>query len=85
MNIRCFSFLVAASLALAAVAVSGELSPEGFSVRMQVDLAAVKTNEDLLSVGPARIGLRLAGGDKALLQYDRAAGNYLNFPLKDGS
>lgn len=85
MNIRYFSVLMAASLALVVGAVSENHLKEGFSVRMQVDLASVKTNEDLLSVGPACLSLRLAGRDKALLQYDRAAGNYLNFPLKDGS
>ena len=61
------------------------LLKEGFAVRLKIDLEDIRAGEALWTFGPARIGLRLAGGDKALLQYDRAAGNYLNFPLKDGS
>ena len=78
------ALLAATALALTAVAVSGEPLKEGFSVRLKVDLSSVKTNEDLLSVGPARVSLRLAGRDPALARYDRAAGNYLSFAQPDG-
>ena len=71
--------------AVAVPAAPEKLLKEGFSVRLKIDLEAVRADEALGSFGPARIGLRLAGRDKALLQYDRAGGNYLNFPLKDGS
>ena len=71
--------------AAAVPATSERLLKEGFAVRLKVDLADVRADEALWSFGPARLALRLAGRDKSLLRYDRAGGNYLNFPLKDGA
>ncbi|MDD6031357.1 MAG: hypothetical protein PUE68_11125 [Kiritimatiellae bacterium] len=64
---------------------SEKLLKDGFSVRLEVDLGAVRADEALGSFGPVRFGLRLAGRDKAHLRYDRAAGNYLGFPMPDGT
>ncbi len=71
--------IVFASVALAA--------PPSFTVKLQVDLSGAKGYEPLYEIGPAKLVIRQAGADKNLENYDHAdkAGNYVNFPLPDGS
>jgi len=47
--------------------------------------AALPVEELLYTAGPARLVLRQAGADKKLADYDRRYGNYLNWPLRDGT
>ena len=56
-----------------------------FTVKLQVDLSDVKAEEALYEVGCARLALRFAGQNKDLKAYDCRQGNYLNFPVRDGS
>ena len=56
-----------------------------FTVKLKVDLSGVATNEALYEVGCARLALRTAGQDKNLVSYDNRQGNYLNFPMPDGT
>ncbi len=56
-----------------------------FTVKLRVDLSGVATNEALYEVGCVRLALRIAGQDKNLLSYDNRQGNYLNFPMPDGT
>lgn len=56
-----------------------------FTVKLKVDLSGVATNEALYEVGCARLALRIAGQDKKLVSYDNRQGNYLNFPMPDGT
>ena len=56
-----------------------------FTVRLQVDLSEVKTDEPLYEVGAAKLSVRLAGRTKGLEKYDTRHGNYLNFPMPDGT
>lgn len=58
---------------------------KGFTIDLKVDLGAVAGDEALYEAGPVRLVLRMAGTDPALAGYDRAAGNYLNFPLAGGA
>ncbi len=73
------------ALSVVALAAAALAAPPSFTVKLQVDLSAVKADEQLYEIGPAKLFLRRAGADKALAGYDAAAGNYLNFPLQDGT
>ena len=57
----------------------------GFAIAVAVDLGAAAADETLFEAGPLRLALRLAGRDPGLARYDRDGGNYLRFPLADGS
>lgn len=56
-----------------------------FTVKLQIDLSGVLAGEELYEVGCAKLALRIAGKNKDLESYDRRHGNYLNFPMPDGS
>jgi len=58
---------------------------DGFTLSLDVDLSRVTTNEALYSCGALDVCLRQAGKDKDLRDYDVRCGNYVNFPLPDGS
>ncbi len=57
----------------------------GFTAELRIDLGGVAADEPLFEAGPLRLALRMAGADPALERYDRDGGNYLSFPLPDGS
>ena len=57
----------------------------GFSARIRVDLRDFAADEPLVEAGPLRLALRMAGRTPGLERYDRDAGNYLAFPMPDGS
>ena len=57
----------------------------GFTVALRVDLGRIAADEPLLEAGPLRLAIRMAGRDPALARYDRDGGNYLSFPMSDGS
>ena len=57
----------------------------GFAARMRVDLRDAAADEPLVEAGPLRLALRMAGRTPGLERYDRDAGNYLAFPMPDGS
>ena len=75
---------LAAALALCATLAAQGAAP-CFTVKLRIDLSDVKTDEALYEVGCARLALRIAGQNKDLEPYDRRCGNYLNFPMPDGS
>ena len=84
-----FALLALISTALAS---SGAAVKSDFTIRCQVDFSNVAAYEPLYEVGPVRAGFtpvrlafRIAGRTKGLEQYDNRLGNYLNFPLPDGS
>ena len=84
-----FTLLAFISTALSS---SGAAVKSGFTIRCQVDFSNVTAYEPLYEVGPVRTGFtpvrlafRIAGRTKGLEQYDNRLGNYLNFPLPDGS
>lgn len=56
-----------------------------FTVKFRLDLSGVKADEELYEVGCAKLALRMAGKNKDLKSYDDRSGNYLNFPMPDGS
>ena len=56
-----------------------------FTVKLKVDLSGVAADEALYEVGCARLALRIAGQGKKLVSYDNRQGNYLNFPMPDGT
>ncbi len=58
---------------------------KGFTVNLKIDFGSVKGGETLYEVGPVRLMLRCAGENPGLAGYDRTQGNYLNFPLPDGT
>ena len=58
---------------------------DDFTVRCKVDISGVAADEPLYEVGPLRLSFRMAGKDEGLRKYDTSFGNYLNFPLPDGS
>ena len=62
-----------------------EVLKNGFTVRLKIDFTQAAAEGNLYSVGPVQLRLRLAGQDKELAEYDLKHGNYLNFPMKDGS
>ena len=57
----------------------------GFAARMRVDLRDAAADDPLVEAGPLRLALRMAGRTPGLERYDRDAGNYLAFPMPDGS
>ena len=57
----------------------------GFTVALRVDLGRIAADEPLLEAGQLRLAIRMAGADPALEKYDRVGGNYLSFPMPDGS
>ncbi len=80
------------AIVCATLAAHGTELKDGFTVRCQVDFSNVTAYEPLYEVGPVRPGFtpvrlafRIAGRTKGLEQYDNRLGNYLNFPLPDGS
>ncbi len=75
---------LAATLALCA-ALAAQAAAPCFTVKLKVDLSGVTAGEALYEVGCARLALRIAGQDKDLQSYDTRHGNYLNFPMPDGS
>ena len=74
----------AAAGAFAAGKAEGPSPAKGFTIDLKIDCGAVTGDEALYEAGPVRLGFRMAGADPALAEYDRAAGNYLNFPLAGG-
>ena len=58
---------------------------DDFTVHCSVDISGVAADEPLYEVGPLRLAFRMAGRTEELERYDRFLGNYLNFPLPDGS
>ena len=60
-------------------------TPAGFTIRLRIDLDGVAAGEPLLEAGPVRLALRFAGRAPELADYDAFRGNYLNFPMPDGS
>ncbi|MBR5680529.1 MAG: hypothetical protein IKX19_07725, partial [Clostridia bacterium] len=73
------------ALICTALASSGAAVKADFTIRCQVDLSNVAADEPLYEAGPVRLAFRMAGRTKDLEQYDNRCGNYLNFPLSDGS
>ena len=65
--------------------VMGWATVPSFTVRLQVDLSKAKVDEPLYEVGTAKLSVRLAGHTKGLEKYDTRLGNYLNFPMSDGT
>ena len=57
----------------------------GFTVALRIDLGGIAGDEPLFEAGPLRLAIRMAGADPALEKYDRNGGNYLSFPMPDGS
>ena len=57
----------------------------GFEAAFRIDLGGAAADEPLCDAGAFRLAIRMAGTPEALARYDRFAGNYLNFPLPDGS
>ena len=68
----------------AVFAVSGATTDD-FTVRCTIDISGVTADEPLYEVGPLRLAFRMAGKAEELRKYDTSFGNYLNFPLPDGS
>lgn len=58
---------------------------DGFSLSAKVELSAPRAETLYEYPGLLRLVLRQAGADQALRDYDEKRGNYLNFPLADGS
>ena len=82
MTCRTFTFL---ALICATLASSGAAIKADFTIRCQVDFSGVAADEPLYEAGPMRLAFRMAGRTKDLEQYDNRYGNYLNFPMSDGS
>ena len=80
---RSISVLLA--IACAAIASSGATLTDDFAVRCKVDISGVAADEPLYEAGPLRLAFRMAGRTKGLEKYDKDLGNYLNFPMPDGS
>lgn len=64
---------------------TGRALADDFSLKMKIDCTAVSGAERLYDGGGFYLQLRNAGRDAALSDYDKSMGNYLNFPLPDGS
>ena len=58
---------------------------DGFTIDLKVDFDQVTGDEPLYEVGPVRLALRQAGRNPAFQAYDAACGNYLCFPMPDGT
>ena len=87
---RRIAFGLVACLALESLsetlpATPEELLEKGFTIRLQVDTTDVRADEPLYEMGPVSLGLRMAGRDAKMAKFDNAQGNYLSFPLADGS
>ena len=78
---RILAFL---SVLCAGLALPGATTDD-FTVRCKTDLSGAAADEPLYEVGPLRLAFRMAGKDEGLRKYDMSFGNYLNFPLPDGS
>ena len=57
----------------------------GFTAAFRIDFSGAAADEPLCDAGAFRIAIRMAGRDPDLARYDRDGGNYLKFPLPDGS
>ena len=65
---------------------AAEPAEPGFTIALDVDLDGVKGVERLYEIpGCLTLGLREAGKDAALQEYDSCKGNYMNFKMPDGS
>ena len=73
------------AIACAAIAASGATLTDDFAVRCKVDISGVTADEPLYEAGPLRLAFRMAGRTQGLEKYDKDLGNYLNFPMPDGS
>ena len=82
MNCHTYTLL---ALICTALASSGAAVKADFTIRCQVDFSDVAADEPLYEAGPVRLAFRMAGRTKELEQYDNRYGNYLNFPMPDGS
>ena len=82
MTCHTFTFLALICVTLAS---SGAAVTADFTICCQVDFSDVTTDEPLYETGPVRLAFRMAGRTKELEQYDSRCGNYLNFPMPDGS
>ena len=82
MTCHTFTFLTFICVTLAS---SGAAVTADFTICCQVDFSGVTTDEPLYEAGPVRLAFRMAGRAKKLEQYDSRCGNYLNFPMPDGS
>ena len=82
MTRRTYTFL---ALICATLASSGAAVKADFTIRCQVDFSGAAADEPLYEAGPVRLAFRMAGRTKELEQYDSRCGNYLNFPMSDGS
>lgn len=56
-----------------------------FTIAFKIDLSAITADEPLCQAGPMRLSVRMAGKADTLAKYDKYLGNYLNFPMPDGS
>ena len=62
------------------------VAEESFSVPLEVDVSAVRPGQVLFELPDRlRVSVREAGKDPALRDYDARFGNYLNFPMPDGT
>ena len=68
-----------------AATIAALAAPPSFTIKLQVDFSDVKDDEPLYEAGPARLAFRMAGRAKELERYDNRLGNYMNFPMPDGS
>ena len=59
--------------------------PKSFTIRLKVDFTGVAADESIYEAGPVRLALRMAGHAPELEEYDGRRGNYLHFPMPDGS
>jgi len=64
---------------------AANLMDGGFTLRLRADFGKATADEPLYEAGPLCVGIRMAGKTKGLEHYDRHRGNYLSFPLPDGS
>ena len=82
------TLLTAALVAVASGGVfaspAADVMQTGFTARITLDLHGITSDELLYEAGPLHLAVRMAGKTKALEEYDRHLGNYLNFPLPDG-
>ena len=72
-------------MAFAASAFGANIANDGFTARLKIDVGGAIADEPLYEVGGASLSIRMAGRTKGLESYDADRGNYLNFPMPDGS
>ncbi|MBR4652051.1 MAG: hypothetical protein IKO72_01710 [Kiritimatiellae bacterium] len=58
---------------------------DDFTVRCKIDISRVTADEPLYEAGPLHLAFRMAGKTAELQKYDKSFGNYLNFPMPNGS